>query len=76
MRQSKEISGEFHLSDAQDNVRRGRIFVWITIGAGAATAACAIPAAIYLARDVRHRRVVAAPTVAPGELGLVVIGRF
>jgi hypothetical protein len=69
-------SGEFHLSDAQDNVRRGRLFAWITAGAGAAAAACAIPAAIYLARDVRHRRLTAAPTVAPGELGLVLAGRF
>jgi hypothetical protein len=69
-------SGQYHLSDAQANVDRGRIFVWITIGAGAATAACAIPAAIYLARDVRHRRLVVAPTVAPGGLGLVLSGRF
>ena len=69
-------SGGYHLSDAQDHVDRGRTFVWITIGAGAAAAACAIPAAIYLARDLRHPRVVAAPTVAPGALGLVLVGRF
>jgi len=69
-------SGKFTLADAQDNVRRGRIFVWITAGAGAAAVACAIPAAIYLARDVRHRRVIAAPAISPGELGLVVAGRF
>jgi hypothetical protein len=69
-------SGRYHWSDAQDNVGRGRLFVWITIGAGAATAACAIPAAIYLARDVRPPRVVVAPTVAPGGLGLVLTGRF
>ena len=69
-------SGDHHLSDAQDHVDRGRTFVWITIGAGAATVACAIPAAIYLARDLRHPRVVAAPTVAPGALGLVLVGRF
>jgi hypothetical protein len=71
-----ENSGQYHLSDAQDNVARGRLFVWITIGAGAATAACAIPAAIYLARDHRHPRVVVAPTVAPGGLGLLLTGRF
>lgn len=69
-------SGRYHLSDAQDSVDRGRQFVWITIGVGAATAACAIPAAIYLARDIRHPRVVVAPTVAPGGLGLVLTGRF
>lgn len=68
-------SGKSYLSDAQDNVRRGRIFAWITAGAGAAAAACAIPTAIYLARDVRHRRVIG-PTLAPGELGLVLAGRF
>jgi hypothetical protein len=69
-------SGGYYLSDAQDSVRRGRTFVWVTIGAGAATVACAIPAAIYLARDLRRPRVVAAPTVAPGALGLVLVGRF
>lgn len=69
-------SGHFYLADAQDNVRRGRTFVWITAGAGAAAVACAIPAAIYLARDVRHRRVIAAPALSPGALGLVVAGRF
>lgn len=69
-------SGDHHLSDAQDSVGRGRTFVWITIGAGAAAVACAIPTAIYLARDLRHPRVVAAPTVAPGALGLVLVGRF
>ena len=69
-------NSQYYLSDAQANVHRGQIFVWITIGAGAATAACAIPAAIYLARDVRHRRVVVTPTVAPGGLGLVLTGRF
>jgi len=73
-------SGRYHKSDAQDNVDRGRLFAWITIGAGAATVACAIPAAIYLARDVRHRHASAAPTIAPtvepGALGLAVTGRF
>jgi hypothetical protein len=68
-------SGAYHLSDAQDSVHRGQLFAWITIGAGAATIACAIPAAIYLARDVRHRRAIT-PTVAPGQLGVAVIGRF
>jgi hypothetical protein len=69
-------SGKSFLSDARDSARRGRIFAWITIGAGAATAACAIPMAIYLARDAGHRRVIAAPTARPGALGLVLAGRF
>lgn len=75
-----DSSGQYQLSDAQANVNRGRTFVWITIGAGAAAAACAVPAAIYLARGARHPRVVVAPIVAPivapGELGLVLTGRF
>ncbi|HEX3759402.1 MAG TPA: hypothetical protein VHW23_11885 [Kofleriaceae bacterium] len=69
-------SGNSFLSDAQDNVHRGRIFFWITAGAGAAAAVCAIPAAIYLARDVHHRRVAAVPTAATGQLGLAIAGRF
>jgi hypothetical protein len=69
-------SGKYYLFNAQDNVGRGRLFAWITIGAGAAAAACAIPMAIYLAREVRQRRVIAAPTAGPGELGLVLAGRF
>jgi hypothetical protein len=69
-------SGEFHFSDARDNVNRGRIFAWITIGAGAATAACAIPAAIYLARDVRHRHAMVVPTARPDALGVALTGRF
>jgi len=73
-------SGRYYLINAQDNAGRGRTFVWITIGAGAAAVACAIPMAIYLARGARHDRVIArvtgAPILAPGELGLALAGRF
>ena len=48
---STSKSGQFHLSDAQDHVRRGRTFTWITIGGGAVTLAFAIPTAIFFLKE-------------------------
>lgn len=69
-------SSKSYLSDAQDNVRRGRIFAWITAGAGAAAIGCAIPMAIYLSRDIRDRRLIAIPTIGSDHAGLALGGRF
>ncbi|HSS02141.1 MAG TPA: hypothetical protein VLM79_34015 [Kofleriaceae bacterium] len=74
-------SGQFHLSDAEDNVRRGRTFTWITIGGGAVTLAFAIPTAIFFLKE--HDRsgtslagTTVVPTVGNGRAGLVVAGQF
>ena len=72
-------SGKSFLSDAEDNVRRGRIFAWITIGAGAAMTVCAIPTVVYLVRDRGRsddRRAAVIPTIGPGQLGIALGGRF
>lgn len=69
-------SGQYHLSDAEDNRRRGRTFLWITGGAGAATLVCGIPTAIYYLRARERARTTVAPTGGNGQLGIAVIGRF
>jgi hypothetical protein len=74
--QINDASGQYHLSDAEANVHRGRVFVWITAGAGVAAIGCAIPTAIYFFR--RHDRggAVLAPTAGPGQIGVALSGRF
>ena len=69
-------SGQYFLSDAEANVRRGRTFVWITIGAGAAAIGCAIPTAIYFSRDRDLNHLIIAPIAAPHHAGIAVGGRF
>jgi len=71
-----DMSGQYYLSDAQDNVRRGRIFAWITAGAGVIAASFAIPTAIYFL-DQRHRGdVILVPSAGGGQAGLALAGRF
>jgi hypothetical protein len=69
-------SGRYFLDDAEDNIRRGRTFIWVTAGAGALTLAFAIPTAIYFLkeRDQSPARVV--PTAGDGHLGAALVGRF
>ena len=75
--QIADNSGKSFLSDAEDNVRRGRTFVWITIATGAAAIACAIPTVIYFVGDRRARSSIGvAPTVAPDRIGVALGGRF
>jgi hypothetical protein len=75
-RQITNDSGNSFLSDAQDNAHRGQIFAWVTVGAGAAAIGCAVPMAIFLSRDLRHRRAVAIPAIGPGHVGLALGGQF
>jgi hypothetical protein len=74
--QIADNSGQYYLSEAQDNVNRGRTFTWITIGAGAVTLGLAIPTAIYFWREHNMGRLVAAPTVGPSHIGIALGGRF
>jgi len=69
-------SGQYFQSDADDNVRRGRTFAWITAGAGGLAIACAIPAAIYLVQQRREAARVVVPTAGHGRIGLAVAGAF
>jgi len=69
-------SGSHTLSDAQDNVRRGKIFVWVTIASGAVAAGFAIPTAIYYSRGHDLRRLIALPIAGPDHVGVAVAGRF
>jgi hypothetical protein len=74
-------SGQFHLSDAEDNVRRGRTFTWITIGGGAVTLAFAIPTAIFFVKErglgaTGLAGTTVVPTVGDGHAGLAVAGKF
>ncbi|MGH2898172.1 MAG: hypothetical protein ACRDMZ_05810, partial [Solirubrobacteraceae bacterium] len=74
-------SGQFHLSDAEDNVRRGRTFTWITIGGGAVTLAFAIPTAIFLLKErglggATSVGTTVVPTVGDRHAGLAVVGQF
>lgn len=75
--QIADNSGRSFLSDAEDNVGRGRAFVWVTIATGAAAIACAIPAAIYFFGDRRTTSTVGVvPAVAPDRIGVALGGRF
>jgi hypothetical protein len=69
-------SGQYFLSDADENVRRGRTFTWITAGAGGLAIACAIPTVVYLVQQRREARRTVMPTAGDGTIGLVVAGRF
>jgi hypothetical protein len=69
-------SGEYYLSDAQDNVRRGKLFAWITAGAGAIAIGFAIPTAIYFLDQRRQTGVAVLPTAGDGRVGISVTGRF
>lgn len=74
-------SGQFHLSDAEDNVRRGRTFTWITIGGGAVTLAFAIPTAIFFLKErglggATSAGTAVVPTLGTGHAGLAVTGQF
>jgi hypothetical protein len=74
--QQTDQSGQNYLSDAEANVRRGRIFTWITAGAGAAAIGFAIPTAIFFRRDHYLGHLAVAPSAAPGQIGVVLGGRF
>jgi hypothetical protein len=74
-------SGQFHLSDAEDNVHRGRTFTWITIGGGAVTLAFAIPTAIFFLKErglggATPAGTTVVPTVGDSHAGLAVTGQF
>lgn len=69
-------SGQYHLSDAQDNVRRGRTFSWITAGGGAITLAFAIPTAIFFLNERGSTGTTLFPTAGDGHAGLALGGSF
>ena len=69
-------SGQYFLSDADENVRRGRTFAWITAGAGGLAIACAIPTVVYLVQQRREARRTVMPTAGDGTIGVAVAGRF
>jgi hypothetical protein len=69
-------SGPYFLDDAEDNVRRGRTFVWVTVGAGALTVAFAIPTAIFFFRQRSQSATLVVPTAGDGHVGAALVGRF
>ena len=69
-------SGKYHLVDAEDNLRRGRTFVWVTVGAGALTIAFGIPTAIFYLRQRHQLPAILVPTAGDGHVGAAVVGRF
>jgi hypothetical protein len=69
-------SGKYHLVDAEDNLRRGRTFVWVTVGAGALTIAFGIPTAIFYLRQRHQLPALLVPTAGDGHVGAAVVGRF
>lgn len=71
-----DTSSQYYLSDAQDNVRRGRIFTWITAGAGVAVIGFGIPTAIFFFRDHDLGHLAIAPLAGPDRVGLAVGGQF
>jgi hypothetical protein len=71
-----DASGQYFLSDAEANVRRGRIFAWITAGSGAVAIGCAIPTAIYYLQQRHDTAHVVMPMAGDGRIGLAVAGRF
>jgi hypothetical protein len=75
-RQRIADSGNSTLSDAKDNVHRSQLFAWIAAGAGAAAIGFGIPTAIFYFRDPRSTPIIAAPSLAPGHVGLALGGRF
>jgi hypothetical protein len=68
-------SDQHYLSEAQDDANRGKIFTWITIGAGAAAIGCAIPTTIYFRGHGRGSAVLT-PAAGSGQIGVALSGRF
>lgn len=69
-------SGNYHLVDAEDNLRRGRTFVWVTVGAGALTVAFAVPTAIFFLQQRHQPSALVVPLAGDGRVGAAVVGRF
>ena len=69
-------SGQYFLSDADDNARRGRTFTWITAGAGALTIGFAVPTAIFLLQQRGPRGAILLPAAGDGRVGVALLGRF
>jgi hypothetical protein len=69
-------SGRYFLIDAEDNRRRGRTFVWVTIGAGALTLAFGIPTAIFYLQERKRLPAFLMPTAGDGHVGAALVGRF
>ena len=69
-------SGKYFLADAEDNARRGKTFVWVTIGAGALTLAFGIPTAIFYLQQHKRLPAFLVPTASNGHVGASVVGRF
>jgi hypothetical protein len=69
-------SGRYFLDDAEDNVRRGRTFIWVSAGAGVLTIAFAIPTAIFFLRQRDQSPALVVPTAGDGRVGAALIGRF
>lgn len=71
-----DASGQYFLSDAEANVRRGRTFAWITAAAGGLAIGFAIPTTVYLFQQRRPASSVVVSTDGAGRIGVTLIGRF
>jgi hypothetical protein len=69
-------SGQYYLSDATANVHRGRIFTWITAGAGGLAIGCAIPTAIYYFQERHDAARFLMSSVGDGRVGVALVGQF